>query len=135
MKLVEWVETVKTTGGVPDCGYDTMAAIRSASALCWAEIDRRGQHRNETAQLGVKWIAAFMVSCARHGETDLCSVLVPSAGRQDVFRSEAARNHDVIAQILDEAATTPKQDIDTALLAAGAHWTAAPSGRGKSRGG
>ena len=131
MKLVEWVDMVKATGGVPEGSPDTLAAMRAASTLCWAEIDRAGQPRSEITHLGIKWTAAFMVSCARHGATDLCSILVPSDHRRDIFRREAARNCGVMAQILDEAATTPRPQFDAALLAAGAHWTAAPSGRGK----
>lgn len=135
MKLVEWVDMVKATGGVPDSSPDTLAAMRAASTLCWAEIDRMGRPRSEIAQRGVTWVAAFMASCARHGATDLCSILVPSDHRQEIFRREAARNYGVLAQILTEAADTPRLQLDAALLAAGAHWTAAPSDRGKDLGG
>ena len=41
MKLADWVDEVKATGGVPDGDQDTLAAITSAAALCWAEIDRK----------------------------------------------------------------------------------------------
>ena len=134
MKLADWVNEVRATGGVPEGDRDTLAAITSAAALCWAEIDRMGQPRTVTAQLGVKWVAAFMVSCARYGATDLCSILVPSDHRQDIFLHEAARNMDVIATILEEAASMPRRQFDVALLAAGAHWTDAPLGRIKNRG-
>lgn len=131
MRLLEWVDMVKATGGVPEGSYDTLAAMRSASALCWAEIDRRGYPCNEIAQLGVKWVAAFMVSCARHGTTAFSSILAPSDYRQRIFQLEARRNDGVIAQILHEAASAPRQAFDTALLAVGAHGAVAPAGRGK----
>ena len=109
MKLAQWVDEVKAIGGVPDTCLDTLAAMRAASTLCWAEIDRKGQSRSDLAQRGIAWTAAFMVSCARHGAT-------------------------VLAKILGEAAGTPRPQLDAALLAAGAHWTVAPSGRGKGVG-
>lgn len=135
MKLAQWVDEVKAIGGVPDTCPDTLAAMRAASTLCWAEIDRKGQSRSELAQLGIAWTAAFMVSCARHGATDFCSILVPSNHRQETFRREAARNYGVLAKILGEAADASPGLLDAALLAAGAHWTIAPSGRGKGVGG
>ena len=125
MKLVEWVDEVKATGGVPDTCPDTLAALRAAATLCWDAFDQTGRPHDEIAQLGVKWTAAFMVSCARHGATDFCAILVPSDQRQEIFRCEAARNYGVLAQILGEAAATPRSQFDAALLAAGAHWTAA----------
>lgn len=42
MKLLEWVNEVNATGGVPEGSQDTLAALRAASTLCWAEIDRKG---------------------------------------------------------------------------------------------
>ena len=108
MKLAQWVDEVKAIGGVPDTCLDTLAAMRAASTLCWAEIDRKGQSRSDLAQRGIAWTAAFMVSCARHGATDLCTILVPSDQRQEIFRREAARNYGVLAKILGEAAGTPR---------------------------
>lgn len=134
MRLADWVDEVKATGGVPEGDPDTLGAMRAASTLCWAEIDRKGQSRSDLAQRGIAWTAAFMVSCARHGATDLCTILVPSDQRQEIFRREAARNYGVLAKILGEAAGTPRPQLDAALLAAGAHWTVAPSGRGKGVG-
>ena len=52
MKLAQWVDEVKATGGVPDTCLDTLAAMRAASTLCWAEIDRKGQSRSDLAQRG-----------------------------------------------------------------------------------
>ena len=49
MKLADWVGEVKATGDVPEDGQNTLAAITSAAALCWAEIDRMGRHHTETA--------------------------------------------------------------------------------------
>ena len=135
MKLVEWVDMVKATGSVPDTSPDTLAALRAASTFCWAALDHMGKPHTETAQIGVKWTAALMVSCARHGTTDLCEILVPSDQRQEVFTREAARNYGVLAQLLGEAAAAPRPLFDAALLAAGAHWTVALSGRGKGVGG
>ena len=135
MKLAQWVDEVTATGGVPDTSPDTLAALRAASTLCWDALNQTGRSHDEIAQLGVKWTAAFMVSCARHGATDFCSILVPADHRQEIFRREAARNYGVLAKILGEAADAPPALLDAALLAAGAHWTVAPSGRGKGVGG
>jgi len=135
MKLAAWVDMVKNTGGVPAGGADTLAALRAASTLCWSILDQRGKPHDEIAQLGVKWTAALMVSCARHGATHFYSVMLPSNHRQEIFRREAARNDGVLAKILDEAAAAPRPQLDAALLAAGAHWTVAPSRRGKGVGG
>ena len=134
MRLIEWVDAVKATGGVPDSGPDTLGALRSASTLCWDEIDRQGYSRNETVQLGVKWVAAFMVSCARHGATDFRSILVPSDWQQAVLKREAARNDGVIAQILEEAASTPPRVFSSAVFPTGLHWINNPSGRGTTLG-
>ena len=132
MELVQWVDTVKATGGVPHGSIDTLAAMRAASTLCWAEIARGAWPHSDLAQLGIAWTTAFMVSCARHGATDLCSILVPSDERQEIFSREAARNSDVLAQILREAATAPREKFDAALLAAGAHWKGSPTRHGDS---
>ena len=135
MRLAEWVNMVKATGGVPNSSPDTLAALRAAATLCWDEIDRTGRSRDEIAQLGVKWTAAFMVSCARHGATGFGSILAPSDYRQRIFQLEARRNDGVLAQILHGAASMPRQAFDAALLAAGTHWTDPPFGRGKGVGG
>lgn len=135
MKLAEWVDEVKATGGVPDGDQDTLAAITSAAALCWAEIGRMGDPRSEIVQLGVKWVAAFMVSCARHGETDFRTLLVPAEHQQAAFRREAMRNTGVIAKILTEAAVASPRLFNGAVSATGIHRTDAPSRRGKNRGG
>lgn len=135
MKLADWVDEVKATGGVPEGDQDTLAAITSAAALCWAEIDRMGDPRSEIVQLGVKWMAAFMVSCARHGETDFRAILVPTEHQQDVFRREAMRNKGVIAKILTEAALASPRLFNSAVSATGVHRPDASSGRGKNRGG
>ncbi len=134
MKLAEWVDEVKATGGVPDGDQDTLAAITSAAALCWAEIGRRGDPRSEIVQLGVKWVAAFMVSCARHGETDFRTLLVPAEHQQAAFRREALRNTGVIAKILTEAALASPRLFNSALSATGLYRPDAPSRRGKNRG-
>lgn len=135
MELVRWVDEVKATGGVPEGSIDTFAALRAASTLCVAEIARGAWPRSDLAQLGVKWTAAMMVSCARHGATDFCSILVPSDERQGIFHREAARNSDVLAQILGEAAAAPRETFDAALLAAGAHWNGSPTRHGDRLGG
>lgn len=135
MQLAEWVDEVKATGGVPDGDQDTLAAITSAAALCWAEIDRMGDPRSEIVQLGVKWVAAFMVSCARHGETDFREILVTAEHQQGVFRCEAMRNKGVIAKILTEAALASPHLFTSALSAISLHRPDAPSARGKNRGG
>ena len=63
---------------MPEGDRDTLAAITSAAALCWAEIDRMGDPRSEIVQLGVKWVAAFMVSCVKNEESNIWKILIPS---------------------------------------------------------
>lgn len=75
MRLADWVDEVKATGGIPEGDPDTLAALRSAAALCWDEIDQKGYSRNAILEHGIKWVAAFMVSCARHPESDFNSVV------------------------------------------------------------
>lgn len=124
MKHAVWVDEVKATGGVPD--GDILDALRSASTLCWHELDRRGSPCNEKVQQGVKWVAAFMVSCARHGETDFRSILVPSDQQQPVLQREAARDDGVIGNILQEAASVPPILFSAALFRAGLTWRQDP---------
>ena len=134
MRLAERVDMVKATGGVPDSSPDTLAALRAAATLCWAEIDRQGPSRSEIAQLGIKWVAAFMVSCARHGATDFRALLVPAEYQQAVFRREALHNKGVIAKILTEAALASPRLFNSAVSAIGLHRPDAPSRRGKNHG-
>ena len=134
MKLADWVDEVKATGGVPDGDQDTLAAITSAAALCWAEIDRKRDPHSDIVQLGVKWVAAFMVSCARHGATDFRALLVPAEYQQAVFRREALHNKGVIAKILTEAALASPRLFNSALSATGLYRPDAPSRRGRNRG-
>lgn len=130
MRLADWVDEVKATGGVPDSDPDTLAALRSAAALCWDEIDRKGYSRNAILEHGIKWVAAFMVSCARHPESDFNSIFVHSDQQQMVMRREAARNSDVIGEILKQAASAGSKLFDSAIVAVGLHWSNAPSRRG-----
>lgn len=135
MKRAEWVKMVKDTGGVPESSPDTLAALRAASTMCWVILDQMGNPHTEIAQLGVKWTAAFMVSCARHGATDFHSILLPSDHRQELFRREAGRSYGVLAKILGEAADAPRKQFRAALLASGTHLIIASTGRGKGVGG
>ena len=72
--LTGWVEEIRATGGVSDCGYETLDAISATTKLCWAIHFENGYDHNEMTQLGIKWVASFTVSCAKHGTGDLRAI-------------------------------------------------------------
>lgn len=117
-ELHHWAETVQCAGGVDD--QDVIEAITAATELCWSFYDKGGAKRNEMAQLGIKWTAAFMVSCARNGASDnLAALIAPTTTRRAIFFREAMKNEGTLQEVLREAAAVPERLSDSAMSAIG----------------
>lgn len=136
--LEQWIEDTVLSGGIHQ--EDTVAAIRAASDFCWKERDRFMPDRNDIAQLGLKWVAAFMVSCVKHGvgpkgEGQVSSLIAPLELRRAMFFREAMRegNDGVVRVILLEAAQAD-EDGDEVMAQTGLILRIAPTGRGKGVG-
>ena len=113
--LTGWVEEIRATGGVSDCGYETIEAISAATKLCWAIHYENGYDHNEMTPLGIKWVAAFTVSCAKHGTGDLRAICAHGGDRQAVFRAEAGKNRGMVEAILTEAAKVDDRLFESAM--------------------
>ena len=133
--LSDWIDNIAQTGGVEDCGYATMDAMRAAIAVCWSVVDRSPHlSRNDMSQLGVKYLAAFMVSCAKCGQGEIASVFSQPDNLSETFKAQADRSKGFLENILVEASQVPQRLAWSALLSAGAYIEIASSGRGKERG-
>lgn len=113
--LIEWIADIRMAGGVSDHGEDTYKAISAVTNLCWAVHCENGYSHNDMTQLGIKWVSAFVVSCAKHGTGNLHAVFDVNDKRQAVFGAEAAKNIGVVANLLDEAATTHEMLFASAM--------------------
>ena len=133
--LSDWIENIAQTGGVEDCGYATMDAMRAATTICWSVVDRRPNlARNDMSQLGVKYLAAFMVSCAKCGKGEISTLFSQPDNLSATFKAQADRSKGFLANILLEASQVPQKLAWSALFSAGAYMEIASSGTGKGRG-
>lgn len=117
LMLKQWIEEVQKAGGVDD--EDTVAAVAAATDFCWNQFSQNEQ-RNEMSELGVKWIAAYMVSCAQNGSgDDIAAILAPARTRRAMFFRAAAKNNKFLQDLLLDAAGVPDQLSDSGIVAAG----------------
>lgn len=130
-----WINTIRETGGVSDHGQDIADAITAATSLCWDVYrDNNAGPRNEMAQLGVKYLAAYMVSSVKHGTNDTSPLAHPRTDLEGVFWNEAAKNVGMLNAILSEASSCDDRLRKSALFAAGVYFQVKPTARGKGVG-
>lgn len=128
-ELKRWITMAKLDGGIED--QDTIAAITAATNYCWSLYDRRSVPRTDEAQLGIKWIAALMVSDVKSDAADISAITAPARIRRATFFRASVHHKGCVAEILREAAAVSDTDSDKVMTAAGATMFISPTGRGK----
>lgn len=133
MKHLEWIEEIRAIGGISDGEDEANLALAGASYFCLDHIKSCNIEINSFIECGIKYIAAYMVSCAKH-DSSVWKLHLPSYDYRPVFKEEASKNVGVIADLLNQAGNITPRTLDAFIVSAGLQLRIAPTGRGKGVG-
>ena len=122
MQHHEWVESIKATGGVANAEEDIEAAITSAVNFIWALLETRNTRIHGFVYSGIPHIAAYMVSCALHEDSDIWQLHKQSGDHREIFRKEAEKNTGILQVLLSEAAQIAPRALHFHIASSGVEW-------------
>lgn len=131
MNHFQWVDYIKSVGGLAD-GEDEMGlAINGAKNFCYDYLRSNGMPRNQKIAEGIIYIAAFMVSCAKHEDYEIFSLYLDSRDYRPIFQNEAKKNTGSLATILSDAAQIHPDVLKDIIVGTGLRLKVESTGAGK----
>ena len=130
----QWVDEIRTLGGLADGDDEARLAIAGAKNFCYDYLRASNIEINSFIESGIIYIAAFMVSCATHVDSDIWQLYKSNDDYRSIFKNEASKNTGVLASLLNDAARIAPRKLQGFIVGAGMQLRVAPSGRGKGVG-
>ncbi|WP_282029742.1 hypothetical protein [Paracoccus marcusii] len=131
MNHFQWVDYIKSVGGLSDGEDEMRLAINGAKNFCYDYLRDNDLPRHHEIAEGILYIAAFMVSCAKNNDYEILNLYLDSRDYGPIFSKEAKKNTGSLAVILNDAAMIKPDVLKRIVTGAGLRFKVDPTGTGK----